>query len=161
MMDSGGDSFNMKQWLDNNVVPLLADTALKIYHPFWNGMPPKEVLVILLSEPEPAEAWPSAIKKLLGGGFRFDFLREQQLIGMDSGMFKAFGGDGAPLFNNEGTASVRLFKKVDDGINLILQIGCKYPDGGSAALATKAFYAQFEESPLSVCQTYGATFGQA
>jgi hypothetical protein len=153
--------FDMKSWLDKNVVPLLADTGLQIYHPFWNGVPPKEVLVILLSQPSPASAWPTAVKKLLDGGFRFDFLREQQAIAMEGGLFKAFGGDGAPLFNAEGTASVRVFKKLEDGVGLILQVGCKYPDGAEAALATKAFYAQFEESPLSVCQTYGATFGQA
>ena len=159
--------FDMKNWLDQHVVPLLKETALEIYHPFWNGIPPKEVLVILLSQPDPASAWPTAVKKLLDGGFRFDFLREQQAIAMESGLFKAFGGDGAPLFNAEGTASVRLFKKVggeeDSGrwVNLILQVGCKYPEGTDAALATKAFYALFEESPLVVCQTYGATFGQA
>lgn len=153
--------FDMKAWLDQHVVPLLVDTALKIYHPFWNGMPPKEVLVVLLADPTPEDAWPTATKKLLEVGFRFDFLREQQLIALEGGTFKAFGGDGAPLFNNEGTASARLFRKEDDGTNLILQIGCKYPDGASSALATKAFYAQFEESPLSVCKTYGATFGQA
>jgi hypothetical protein len=151
----------MKGWLDEYVVPLLKDTGLKIYHPFWNGMPPKEVLVVLLSEPSPSDAWPTAIKKLLGGGFRFDFLREQQAIALEGGIFKAFGGDGAPLFNAEGTASVRLFKKMDDGKNLILQIGCKYKDGAAAAQATKTFYGLFEESPLTVCQTYGATFGQA
>lgn len=156
----------MKQWLDSHVVPLLADTSLTIYHPFWNGMPPKEVLVILLATP-PGDAaadvvpWHVAAKKLIDVGFRFDFLREQQAIALEGGLFKAFGGDGAPLFNAEGTASVRLFRKEEDGINLILQVGCQYGDGPSAAIATKAFYAQFEESPLQVCQTYGATFGQA
>ena len=161
MMDSGGDSFSMKAWLDSHVIPLLKDTGLKIYHPFWNGVPPKEVLVILIAEPEPPDAWPKAAKKLLEDGFRFDFLREQQVIALEGGIFKAFGGDGAPLFNAEGTASVRLFRKADDGKGLILQIGCRYADGVSAAAATKAFYALFDESPLTVCQTYGATFGQA
>jgi len=153
--------FDMKTWLDTHVVPLLAPHGLSLYHPFWNGVPPKEVLVILLAQPEPASSWPAAIKALLEQGFRFDFLREQQLIPMDSGMFPAFGGDGAPLFNPQGTASVRLFHKREDGVNLILQVGCRYASGEEAAAATKAFYALFEESPLSVCQTYGATFGQA
>jgi hypothetical protein len=152
--------FDMKTWLDEHVVPLLSDTGLKIYHPFWNGVPPKEVLVILLSDPSPQSAWPKAAKHLIEAGFRFDFLREQQAIALEGGIFTAFGGDGAPLFNEEGTASVRLFKRVG-AVNLILQVGCRYSDGIVAAAATKAFYGLFEESPLSVCQTYGATFGQA
>ena len=153
--------FDLKTWLDTNLLPILTATGLKLYHPFWNGVPPKEVLAILLADPTPVSAWPAAVKALLEQGFRFDFLREQRLIAMESGVFKAFGGDGAPLFNQEGTASVRLFKKLEDGCGLILQVGCRYASGEEAAAATKAFYALFEESPLSVCQTYGATFGQA
>lgn len=148
----------MKAWLDLHIVPLLAPHALKIHHPFWSGSPPKEVLVLLVAEPE---AWGLAAKNLLEGGFKFDFLREKVAIALENGLFQAFGGDGAPLFNQAGMASIRLFRKLDDGVNLILQIGCQYPDGPSAALATKAFYALFNESPLVVCQKFGAVFGQA
>lgn len=160
MAESAEHSFSMKKWLDEHVMPLLQDTGLKLYHPFWNGMPPKEVLAVVTSDPE-LDAWPTAVKKLLDGGFRFDFLREQQAIALDGMVFKAFGGDGAPLFNAEGMASVRLFRKASDGKGLILQVGCKYASGEDAAAATKRFYAQFEESPLTVCQTYGTQFGQA
>ena len=42
--------FEMKPWLDENVVPFLAGPpALRIYHPFWNGMPPADVLVVLMA----------------------------------------------------------------------------------------------------------------
>lgn len=147
-------AFDMKAWLDQHVVPLLE--GLKIYHPFWNGVPPKEVLVILLAQQD----WPQQVKRLLDAGFRFDFLREQQLIAMEGGTFHAFGGDGAPLFNQDGTASVRLFKRVE-GIGLILQVGCQYGRADRAAAATKEFYGLFEESPLTVCQTFGVAFGDA
>ena len=146
--------FDMKAWLDTHVVPLLQ--GLKIYHPFWNGIPPKEVLVILLAQQD----WPAQVKRLLDAGFRFDFLREQQVIALETGTFTAFGGDGAPLFNQEGTASVRLFKRVD-GVGLILQVGCSYGKTDLAAAATKDFYALFDESPLTVCKTFGVAFGDA
>lgn len=194
--------FNMKKWLDREIVPLLAGPPpLRIYHPFWNGMPPKDVLVVLMAggetqdncirchqpkgievkgidcaatgctygtgEFEPS-AWPAATKRLLSeNGFRFDFTRDQLVINYEGGVFNAFGGDGAPLFNQEGMASARLFKKASDGIGLIVQVACQYKPtaelgaGEHAAAATKAFYGLFEESPLEVCQKYGAIFGQA
>ena len=159
------EAFDMKGWLDREVVPLLKGRGLKIYHPFWSGNPPKEVLVILVADPVAtgAASWPDAVKSLLEQeAFRFDYLREQVGIVMEGGaMFKAFGGDGAPLFNQEGTASVRLFRKCEDGVGLVLQVGCRYPSGELASQATKDFYALFEESPLTVCKTYGAVFGAA
>jgi hypothetical protein len=107
-------------------------------------------------------AWPQAAKRLLDNeGFRFDFLREQLAVVLEGGTISVFGGDGAPLFNEQGMASCRLFRKEDDGINLIVQLGCQYPVGVDAAAATKVFYAQFEGSPLTVIQRYGALFGQA
>jgi len=163
--------FDMKKWLDSHVVPLLnQEPNLRIHHPFWNGMPPRDVLVIAMAgeleensdqEFDPS-AWPRAIQRLLQtDGFRFDFTREQIAISHEGGIFNAFGGDGAPLFNPEGLASARLFRKEDDGIGLILQVACRYPNGTDAAAATKTFYGLFEENPLEVCQKYGAVFGQA
>lgn len=169
-------SFEMKQWLDTNVVPLLAGPpAISIYHPFWNGIPPKDVLILFRTdtvgedvEPFDPTAWPKAAKRLLDdSGFRFDYTREQMAVQVESRVFNLFGGDGAPIFNKDGMASLRLFKKMDDGIGLIAQIGCEYPAEGEmspgehAAAATKGFYAQFEENPLEVCRKYGAVFGQA
>lgn len=205
--------FDMKAWLDTNIVPLLAGTPpLRIYHPFWNGLPPKEVLVVLMAGGETQNncirchqpkgspisgidstgpvasvsvdckatgctygtaefdptAWPAAAKRLLSNnGFRFDFTREQIGISHEGGLFNAFGGDGAPIFNQDGMASIRLFKKASDGIGIICQVTCQYRPteelgaGEHAAAATKAFYSMFDESPLEVCQKYGAIFGQA
>jgi hypothetical protein len=191
--------FKMKEWLDQHVVPLLAGTPpLRIYHPFWNGMPPKDVLVVLMAgdasenhctqchqpkggptpgcdegctygdNPFDPTAWPTAVKRILDTKtFRFDFTREQIAISHEGGLFNAFGGDGAPLFSPDGMASCRLFGKMSDGIGLIAQIACQYKPtaelgaGEHAAAATKAFYGLFDESPLEVCQKYGAIFGQA
>jgi hypothetical protein len=176
-------SFDQKKWLDDHVVPLLqGNPPLSLYHPFWNGVPPKDVLVLLLAEEQRDEesefdpsAWPRAVKRLIDDhGFCFDFTREQIAVHMDHGLLNLFGGDGAPLFNPEGMASARLYRKEPDGIGLIVQVACRYPStaqvgdapreltpGEHAAAATKAFYALFEENPLEVCQKYGARFGQA
>ena len=198
--------FEMKRWLDTNVVPLLqGPPRLHIYSFIWTQAPgaphPGEILVWLRTGPDagvdrtvpcsceaivhntgctPAEAekdcpahqnppapfnpadWPRAVKRLLDeAGFRFDYLREQMLVALEGGTIKIFGGDGAPLYNEQGMASCRLFKKLDDGIGLILQVGCQYPAGEDAVQATKSFYQQFDESPLVVTQKYGALFGQA
>jgi hypothetical protein len=117
--------------------------------------------------PDPS-AWPKATKRLLDEeGFRFDYTREQLAVQVDGRVFNLFGGDGAPLYNPEGMASVRLFRQRDDGIPLIVQIACQYKSadgvdaGHLAAAAAKAFYDLFDVSPLEVCQKYGAVFGQA
>jgi hypothetical protein len=195
-------TFDKKEWLDKHVVPLLAGPpSLTIYHPFWNGIPPKDVMVVLMagevlaakcskchtprkdaptkgldcaqtgctyeSSFEPT-AWPAAIKRLLDDHkFRFDFTRDHQAIPFDGGMFNAFGGDGSPVYDKTGLARCRLFRKAEDGIPLIVEVSCKYRPtdelgaGEHAAAATKAFYGLFEESPLEICQKYGAIFGQA
>jgi hypothetical protein len=119
-------------------------------------------------------AWPRAVKRLLEeDDFRFDFLREQQMVKLENGLVPVFGGDGAPLFGKEGTASARLFRKMDDGIGLILQVGCHYPGteataeldamnpGKHAAAAVKGFFALFDDNPMIVCQKFGAAFGAA
>lgn len=170
-------SFEMKKWLDENVVPLTKrQPQSSIYSFIWNGNPPKEILVWLLVENEPTDekpfspaAWPELVRRLLvDDGFRFDLLREQQMVQLENGLVPIFGGDGAPLFGKEGMASSRLFRKTDDGISLILQVGCKYPPSGEmtggqhASAAVKGFFSLFgDEDPLTVCSKYGAVFGQA
>lgn len=189
--------FDMKKWLDFNVVPLIKEKPLKIHSFIWNGNPPKEVLVWLKTElkvckrchnpeasppvrgvecagpscnyqPDPMD-WGNAVKELLEAGFRFDYTREQILVTLGSGMVKAFGGDGSPLFNQEGMASARLFRKTeDDGTGLIIQLGCQFwpiegaTAGTHASSAVKGFFDLFEtENPLEVCAKYGAVFGAA
>jgi hypothetical protein len=170
-------SFDMKRWLDTNVVPLTQRSPQsRIYSFIWNGNPPKEILVWLLAGDEPVDdvpfnphAWPELVKRLIvEDDFRFDYLREQQMVQLENGLVPVFGGDGAPLISKEGMASARLFRKMDDGIALILQVGCQYPPEGEmsagqhASAAVKTFFGLFEdENPLTVCSKYGALFGQA
>ena len=180
--------FEMKKWLDKNVIEPLTHQEPKshIYSWVWNGTPPKEILVWLLAGPPEKEAdpssppssdpppfdpasWPKLIRRLLEeDGFRFDYLREQQMVEVAGSLIPIFGGDGAPLFAKDGMASARLFRKGEDGISLILQVGCSFPatehlsPGLNAAAAVKAFFGLFgEENPLTVCAKYGAVFGQA
>jgi hypothetical protein len=175
-------AFDLKRWLDDHVVPLTKRAIpLNIYSFIWNGDPPKEMLVWVHAGTSPASAsaegeasfsesdvdfdphaWPRAVKQLIEeDNFRFDFLREQIMVALPEGTISVFGGDGAPLFNKHGMASARLFRKEEDGVGLILQVGCQYPSGEEAAAATKSFYGQFEESPLELCQKFGTVFGQA
>jgi hypothetical protein len=164
----------MKKWLDTHVVPLTKqEPRTFIYSFIWNGTPAKQIMVWLMTGQPPEEgkalqkvfdpqAWPLAAKRLLQEeGFFFDFTRETQLVRMqDQSVIQIFGGDGAPLYNPEGTAALRLFKKVDN-IELILQVGCKYPDGKEAGAATKGFYAMFDESPMEVVAKYTSPWGAA
>lgn len=147
-------AFEMKEWLDEHVVPLTqVSPPLRIYSFIWNGTPPKEILVWLLAglpaapELEPDEpvpdilnaglpesgddfdetAWACAAKRIIDAGFRFDLTREQQMVQVESGLIPVFGGDGAPLFGKAGLASLRLVRTLDDGITLILQVACQFP----------------------------------
>lgn len=178
--------FELKSWLDQHVIPLTRiEPPLSIYSFLWNGNPPTEVLVWLRAgsvdddeeelgdlvhrentghAPPPFDGslWPSALRALLTEhGFRFDFLREEIAVALEGSMIKLFGSDGAPLYNKLGMASARLFKKMPDGVGLILQVGCQYPDGLQAAAATKQFYQSFDESPLELTKKFGTVFGQA
>lgn len=152
--------FERKKWLDEHVVPLLnQEPAASIYTAFWNGAPPKEVLVFLLA-PEPG-TWPQLAKRLLDAEFRFDYLRDVQIVEHEGKRLALFGGDGAPLFDKSGTASARLFKKMPDGVNLILQVGARFPTGVDAAAAVKEFFGLFDKNPIDVCASMSAPFGQA
>lgn len=163
--------FDRKRWLDDNVVPLLhQDPPASIYTVFWNGAPPKEILVLLLAgkgtddgiTAVPDEAWPQLVKRLLVAGFTFDFLRDVQPVVHEGKKLVLFGGDGAPFFDKSGYVSARLHKKLETGESLILQIGHKYDDGVAAALAVKTFFAQWDaKNPFDVCAEFSAPFGQA
>lgn len=156
--------FQRKQWLDDHVVPLLSgEPKLEIHHPFWNGEPPEEVLILLKPlDADDESAWPRACHRLIKeNNFRFDLLREQQQVPMGNVVFILFGGDGAPLFNDEGFASIRLLRKEEDRTSLILQVGYKYVDVPTASAGVKQFFELFDTDPVSVCQRYASVFGQA
>ena len=110
--------------------------------------------------------WAVSVKNLLENGWTFDYLREQQIVVIEQGRISAFGGDGAPVFNPEGEVSVRLTRKTEDGVGLILEIGCQFwPEaeldaGKHAAAAVKGGFPLFDtENPLEVCAKYAAPFG--
>ena len=153
-------SFDQKAWLDANVLPVLGtDDRLAIYSALWNGAPPTEVLVFLLAHAAPA--WGPHVKRLLEDGWRFDFLREAQVVKSEGGLIHVFGGDGAPLFGTNCMVSVRLFRKLEDGIGLILQIGCRHDNGTTAAQTIKDFFGQFDQDAMQVCSSFSAPFGAA
>ena len=158
-------AFDKKQWLDTHVVPLLElggeTRSISLYSALWNGDPPTEVLVYLLVHDDHAASWGAIVKQLLDAGWRFDFLREQQLVKDETGLIPIFGGDGAPLFGKDGMASVRLFRRGGDGIGQIVQVGAKFPSGTDAAIAVKAFFALFDQNALQVCASFAAPFGAA
>jgi hypothetical protein len=153
-------AFEQKTWLDAQVLPVLgSDDKLQIHSVLWNGSPPAEVLVFLLAPSSPT--WGTHLKRLLDDGWRFDFLREAQVIKADAGLIHVFGGDGAPLFGKNGMVSARLYKKLEDGIGLILQVGHQHESGVDAAQAVKTFFGQFDQNALQVCASFAAPFGQA
>ena len=178
-------SFEMKKWLDQNVVPLTRKhVPSKIHSLIWKGTPPDEILVWLLtgddqeatateggSTPFNPKFWPTLVHKLIvEDGFRFDYLREHVTVPVNGEAVSAFGCDGAPLVGKNGMASVRVYRKMDDGIGLILQIGSKYPGvpelkyepAKAAAQGIKDLFARFEGvDPLEVCSQYSVAFGAA
>jgi hypothetical protein len=151
--------FDRKRWLDEHVVPLLhQEPTASIYTVFWNGAPPKEVLVFFL--PTESAHWARLAKRLIDGGFRLDFLRDVQIVEVEGKRHALFGGDGSPLFDKSGV-SLRLFKKMPDGINLILQLNAMHESALSAADAVKEFFGLFAGNPVEVCAQLSAPFGQA
>lgn len=158
-------SFDIKNFIDREVVQSgvlgSADgaNALTIHSLLWNGNPPKEVLVFLVAGD--AVPWGHHVKRLLESGWRFDFLRDLAVVVLEGKRVAIFGGDGAPYFDPSGQSSVRLWRKCDDGRQLILQVGAKWPSGTDAAAAVKAFFGLFESGPLEMVAKYAAPFGSA
>jgi hypothetical protein len=156
--------FNLKAWLDQHVVPLLAPELL--LHSVLTNLPPgapgpQAVLVWLLAR-EPA-GWAPALKRVLERpGFSFDFLRAPQRAGADlQHAVTLFGGDGAPFFNQSGAAMARLYRRCDD-LDLIVEIGHRFPSVQAAAAAVKSFFALFEGvNAFDVIERHKPPFGLA
>ena len=158
------NDFNLKTWLDKQAVPLLGHDLMM--HSVLQNQPsasaqPESILVWLLAK-EPT-GWAPALKRLLEQhDFVFDFLRAPQLVGRDPTRgVTIFGGDGAPFINKSGAAMARLFRRCD-AIDLIVEIGYRFPTATAAAAAVKAFFAQFETAgPFDVIEKYKPRFGIA
>ena len=160
------EEFNLKRWLDQYVVPLIAsEPKLEIHSVLQNRPPgaaaPAAVAVWTLS-PSP-DGWAPAVKRVLEQpGSSFDFLRAPQLVtGPDQSPITLFGGDGAPFFTRSGSAMARIFRRCGE-IDLILEIGHRFPSIEAAAAAVKRFFHQFDNtSPFDVITRYQPPFGMA
>lgn len=160
-------AFNKKEWLDAHVASI--HPKLSMYAFFWNGHPPSEVLAYLVireddkeGERNPGDTWASAVRELVDKGFRFDVLREIAKVPKEEGGYALiFGGDGSPMFNKDGNLTARLFRKEDDGIALILEVGTDVKSGLKAGEAIKTLFESFDCDPLEVYKKYGTPFGAA
>lgn len=155
-------AFDIKAWLDRNVADedvLGALDPLVIHAPLWNGNPPAEILVFLLAEQH--GTWGAHVQRLLLDGWKFDFLRDVAVVQLEGARTVIFGGDGTPYLDATGMSSVRLWKKMDDDTQLILQIGTKWPSAKDAAAGVKGFFGQFEDGPLEMIAKYSTSFGSA
>lgn len=163
-------AFELKPWLDQHVIPLLAGPPPAIFHAeLHQGASPggPTAIMVFLRAAEPSE-WPALAKRLLESGFAFDYLREHAVVRVGEQLATVFGGDGTPFFNKEGMAMVRLFKKVDDRV-LLLDVGGKYENVNAAKDGVKAFFALFDQggaaagamNALEVCRKFRPAFGES
>jgi len=161
---ANGHPFSLKPWLDTNVVPLLRpEPPLDLHSVLVDQAPgatrPHAVLVWTLSKT--ADGWAAAAQRLLeSAGFCFDFTREPQLVVLAPGRtITIFGGDGMPFVGANGMAMVRLFRRVEDGVDLIIEVGHLFPDGKAAVAAVRAFFEQFGQDPAALLARYSPRFG--
>jgi hypothetical protein len=158
------EAFDLKRWIDAHVLPILEpDPRLQLHSVLQNRPPgalaPVAVAVWTLSAAP--DGWAPAVKRVLElPGFSFDFLRAPQLVtGPGQEPITLFGGDGAPFFNRSGGAMARLFRRCGD-IDLILEIGHRFPSAEAAAAAVKSFFHQFaDENPFDVIKRNQPPFG--
>jgi len=157
-------SFELKKWLDQNVVPLL-QSELQIHSfiskPGPDGIKPEKVLVWLVAKDD--SSWPAIVKRLLSfPGIYFDFLRDAEVVELNGAKVAIFGGDGTPFIGSNCMAMTRLFHKTEDGIELLLEVGRRYSRAEAAAAAVKQFFSQFEGiSPVELYSRYRPPFGTA
>ena len=144
-----------KDWMDKNVIPVKGD--LKIVSFLWKGDGPEEVLTFL--EGEDHNMWCSEVKRLLQDEkFAWDFHRDPAPHPHNEKTIM-FGVDGAPFINKKHHILCRLFKKVEDGTALILDISTKTDSALKATNALKEFFDSFNgENPFTLFQP---NFGEA
>ena len=158
-------SFDLKLWLDRHVVPLLGPESSLALHSVLQNRPPsaeRPVAILVWTVSKEPQGWAPAIKRLLAQpGCYFDFCRAPQTVPVapDRSIW-LFGGDGAPYVNAAGMAMARLYRRCDDGIELIMEVGHRFPTGAAAAAAVKDFFALFEgTAPLELVARYMPLFG--
>ena len=157
--------FDLKPWLDRHLVPLLGTEPPLELHSILQDRPqsakqPTAILVWALSKSP--SGWAPAVKRLLEqSGFYFDFVRAAQIVPLAPGQtITLFGGDGMPFIGQNGMAMSRLYRRCDDGIDLIMEVGHRFSTAESAAAAVKAFFAQFDGTdPLELVARFRPAFG--
>jgi len=141
----------LKAFLDRNVIPLLTpEPKLELYSllpekPASGSKLPGKV--ILWVKPKDPPGWAPASKRLLDAGFRFDYLREPQLVPVDGQVIQIFGGDGTPFVGQAGMAMMRLWKKFDE-TQVILEVGAKFPSTIECLAAIKSFFGLYDSEGI-------------
>lgn len=158
--------FDLKRWLDAHVVPILRpEPALDLHSVLVNQPPdasrPDAVLLWALSRTGPD--WAPALKRLLEtGGFSFDFTRAPQVVAVaPDKTITLFGGDGMPFIGESGMAMARLHRRGEDAVDLILEVGHRFPTGKAAVAAVRSFFEQFGADPMQLLAKYAPRFGRA
>jgi hypothetical protein len=158
------EAFNLKSWLDENVLPAIAEEPKLQIHSVLQDRPPgagAPVAVAVWTLSPTPQGWAPSVKRVLERpGFSFDFLRAPQLVTEpDQVPITLFGGDGAPFFSKSGAAMVRLFRRCGE-VDLILEIGHRFPSVEAAAAAVKGFFHLFDDSsPFDVIKRHMPPFG--
>ena len=144
-----------KAWLDRHVIPLCTPDPPLTFHSELHrtsGNGAFEQVIVFLLAPTP-EGWGPAVKRLLdAGGVYFDYLREVHVARLPEKAVTLFGGDGTPFIGANGMATVRLFKRLEDGTTLLLEVGHQYKTAVEAAAAIRGFCELF--TGISVVDLY-------
>lgn len=158
--------FELKRWLDQYVVPHLAEAPpLELHSVLVNQPPgaarPEAVLVWALSKT--GAGWAPAVKRLLEkNGFSVDFTRAPTLVALAPGKtITLFGGDGMPFIGSNGMAMARLFRRGKDGVDLIFEVGHRFEKITDATAAVRQLFQQFSEDPTALLARHTPSFGGA
>jgi hypothetical protein len=156
--------FDIKLWLDTNVIPLLG-TELLLHAVACDKSPTASVpeTVLCWTLVQAATDWAPVVERLLKhSGFRFDYLRDVQLLPAGpSQTVQIFGGSGSPFLRADGMLITRLYRRQED-IALLVEVGHKFESGAAAIAAVKDFFARFDGAePAAVLEQIGAPFGAA
>lgn len=160
-------TFEIKKWLDTNIVPLVDEKPVSIHSFLWRNPDARDnhegkiIHVWLLAESDDLSNWPQhCAELLLEHGWTFDFLRDAELAQVNENQVQLFGGNGAPMFGPSHMVSCRLFKIID-GNHCILQCGSQLSSPGDCTATVKEFYSLLGDNPLEAVQKFSAKWGAA